>query len=97
MCTYIYNVCLYSFEADRVWLFVEKTGTFTNDLIDNNTNKIIAKANGKTYQSSREVYSVSIDENGLIYKITANYIVDTSFNQGMKNTSYEYNVSYIII
>lgn len=71
-----YNFEIDSYEADRVWLIVQAQGNMENDLTKNNN--VILKNTNRRYDGPPEAVSVSINDEGLCYKITSGYVLDKS-------------------
>lgn len=73
---YQYNFEIDAYEADRVWVIVKGEGKMENDLTKNG--KTILACNNRTYNGPPEAVSVSINDQGLCYKITSGYVLDKS-------------------
>ena len=63
-----------SYDPERVWAISRSTGTQTGDLVFGG--KVLGPATGNLYQSSPEAVSLSFNEQGLCYRVSAGYILD---------------------
>lgn len=63
-----------SYDPERVWAILRSTGTQTGDLVF--AGKVLGPATGNLYQSSPEAVSLSFNEQGLCYRVSAGYILD---------------------
>lgn len=57
-----------------MWLVAERSGSFTGSLTRGD--KSVATGTGQKYTSSPEAVSVSINEQGQCYRVTAGYVLD---------------------
>ena len=69
-----YNIEVDQYDPERVWLITKSSGTLKNDITRNG--KVVVVASSQNLVAPPEAISMSFNEEGLCYKVSAGYVLD---------------------
>ncbi len=69
-----YNIEVDQYDPERVWLIIKSSGILKKDITRNG--KVIVPASNQKLDVSPEAISMSFNEEGLCYKVSAGYVLD---------------------
>jgi len=78
VCYNAYNFVTDNFNPEKVWFMVRATGTMTATLVKDMERNISVLPTGLKAECPPELCSLSINSQGLCYRLTAGYVVDPS-------------------